>query len=106
MIVFARENLLVTNEFTVLQAFALYLVALRVQSKTQSTWTLFALVLRIAQSFEIHKDAGGTTLSFFEAQQRSLLWWQIMVLDLRCAEDRGTQPMIFDGSFDTSMSQY
>jgi hypothetical protein len=100
---FARENLLVTNEFTVLQAFALYLVALRVHSKTQSTWTLFALVLRIAQSFEIHKDAGGTNLSFFEAQQRSLLWWQIMVLDLRCAEDRGTQPMIFDGSFDTSM---
>jgi hypothetical protein len=100
---FARENLLVTNEFAVLQAFALYLVALRVHSKTRSTWTLFALVLRIAQSFEIHKDAGGINLSFFEAQQRSLLWWQIMVLDVRCAEDRGTQPMIFDGSFDTSM---
>jgi hypothetical protein len=100
---FARGYLLVTNEFAVLQAFALYLVALRVHSKTRSTWTLFALVLRIAQSFEIHKDAGGINLSFFEAQQRSLLWWQIMVLDVRCAEDRGTQPMIFDGSFDTSM---
>lgn len=100
---FARENLLVTNELTVLQAFAIYLAALRVHSKTRFTWTLFALILRIAQSFEIHKDAGSTNLSFFEAQQRSLLWWQIMVLDLRCAEDRGTQPMIFDGSFDTSM---
>ncbi|KAK9485322.1 fungal-specific transcription factor domain-containing protein [Lipomyces starkeyi] len=100
---FARENLIVTNEFAVLQAFVLYLVALRVHSKTRSTWTLFALVLRIAQSFDIHKDADGINLSFFEAQQRSLLWWQIMVLDIRCAEDRGTQPMIFDGSFDTSM---
>ncbi|KAK9489924.1 fungal-specific transcription factor domain-containing protein [Lipomyces doorenjongii] len=100
---FARENLLVTNEFAVLQAFVLYLVALRVHSKTRSTWTLFALVLRIAQSFDIHKDADGSNLSFFEAQQRSLLWWQIMVLDVRCAEDRRTQPMIFDGSFDTSM---
>jgi hypothetical protein len=100
---FARENLLVTNEFAVLQAFVLYLVALRVHSKTRSTWTLFALVLRIAQSFDIHKDADGINLPFFEAQQRSLLWWQIMVLDVRCAEDRGSQPMIFDGSFDTSM---
>jgi hypothetical protein len=100
---FARENLLVTNEFAVLQAFALYLVALRVHSKTRSTWTLFALVLRIAQSFEIHKDAIGINLSFFEAQQRSLLWGQIMVLDVRCAEDQCTRPMIFDGSFDDSM---
>ncbi len=100
---FARENLLVTNEFAVLQAFVLYLIALRVHSKTRSTWTLFALVLRIAQSFDIHKDADGINLSFFEAQQRSLLWWQIMVLDIRCAEDQGTQPMISDGFFDTSM---
>ncbi|KKO97077.1 fungal specific transcription factor domain-containing protein [Trichoderma harzianum] len=100
---FARENLLITDEFAVLQAFAIYLFTLRVHSKTQSTWTLFALVLRIAQSFGIHKDADGTGLSFFEAQQRSLLWWQIMILDVRCAEDRGTQPMIFDGSFNTSM---
>ena len=100
---FTRENLLVTQEFAVLQAFAIYLVALRAHSKTRSTWTLFALVLRIAQSFGIHKDACGINLSFFEAQQRSLLWWQIMVLDVRCAEDRGTQPMIFDASFDTSM---
>lgn len=100
---FARENLLVTNEFAVLQALAIYLVALRVHSKTRSTWTLFALVLRIAQSFEIHKDAASMNLSFFETQQRSLLWWQIIVLDIRCAEDRDTQPMIFDGSFDTSM---
>jgi hypothetical protein len=100
---FARENLLITDEFAVLQAFTIYLFTLRVHSKTQSTWTLFALVLRIAQSFGIHKDADGTGLSFFEAQQRSLLWWQIMILDIRCAEDRGTQPMIFDGSFNTSM---
>ncbi|QKX64187.1 uncharacterized protein TRUGW13939_11360 [Talaromyces rugulosus] len=99
----ARENLLITNEIAVLQAFALYLFALRVHSKTQSTWTLFALVLRIAQSFGIHKDANDTSLSFFEAQQRSLLWWQIMILDVRCAEDRGTQPMIFEGSFNTPM---
>lgn len=100
---FARENLLITNEFAVLQAFAIYLFALRVHSKTQSTWTLFALVLRIAQSFGIHKEADRINLSIFEAQQRSLLWWQIMILDVRCAEDRGTQPMIFDGSFNTSM---
>jgi hypothetical protein len=100
---FAKENLLITDEFAVLQAFTIYLFTLRVHSKTQSTWTLFALMLRIAQSFGIHKDADGTGLSFFEAQQRSLLWWQIMILDVRCAEDRGTQPMIFDGSFNTSM---
>jgi hypothetical protein len=100
---FARENLLITNEFSVLQAFTLYLFTLRVHSKTQSTWTLFALVLRIAQSFGIHKDADNVNLSFFEAQQRSLLWWQIMTLDIRCAEDQGTQPMIFDGFFNTSM---
>ena len=100
---FAREHLLVTDEFAVLQAFALYLFALRVHSKTRSTWTLFALVLRIAQSLGLHKDAGSINLSFFEAQQRRLVWWQIIVLDVRCAEDQGTQPMILDGSFDTSM---
>lgn len=100
---FARENLLATNEFAVLQAFALYLIALRIHSKTRSTWTLSALVLRIAHSFGIHKDACVRNLSFFEAQQRRLLWWQIMVLDVRVAEDQSTQPMIYDGSFDTSM---
>ena len=99
---FARENLLNTNDITVLQAFTIYLGALRIHNN-RSTWTLFAIALRIAQSLRLHNDPSTSNASAFETQQRRLLWWQIMALDIRCAEDRGTQPMVFDGSFDTRL---
>jgi len=34
---------------------------------------------------------------------RRRLWWQVLVLDMRASEDRGSKPVILESSFNTKM---
>jgi hypothetical protein len=53
-------------------------------------WILIGLVLRIAQRIGIHLKSYPTNLSIIEVQTRRRLWWQIIILDARCAQRCGT----------------
>lgn len=57
--------------------------------------------MRIAQGLGLHRDGDGSGLSAFEAEIRRRVWWQILVLDMRASEDRGSEPLILEGSFNT-----
>ena len=59
--------------------------------------------MRIGHSFNLHRDGDGSALPPFKAELRRRLWWQLCILDLRASEDRGTDPMILDGTHDTEM---
>jgi hypothetical protein len=59
--------------------------------------------MRIAQGLGLHRDGDGQAFSAFEGEIRRRLWWQIMALDMRASEDRGSEPILSETSFNTSM---
>ncbi|KAI0474124.1 fungal-specific transcription factor domain-containing protein [Xylariaceae sp. FL0804] len=98
----AKADFLTTSELVVAQAFTLFLLVVRRLDDTRFAWTLTGLAIRIAQSLGLHRE--GThfqDLSPFDVEMRRRLWWAICVLDLRSAEDQGTELTIGDRSFDT-----
>lgn len=49
----------------------------------------------------LHRDGEKFGLSPYDTEMRRRLWWQICVLDVRASEDHGSDPSIFDHTFDT-----
>lgn len=99
----ARAGFLNTQERIVLTAFVLFLVCVRHQDDTLVVWTLTGLAIRIALSLGIHRDGTRFGLTPFETEMRRRLWWQVVSLDLRAADDQGTDPSIMEHSFDTKL---
>ncbi|KAI0170020.1 fungal-specific transcription factor domain-containing protein [Hypoxylon sp. FL1284] len=98
----AKANFLVTSELVVVQAFTLFLVLVRRYDDTRFAWTLTGLAIRISQSLGIHRE--GTRfddLTPFDVEMRRRLWWAICILDLRSAEDQGTELTIAERTYDT-----
>ena len=78
-------------------------MALRSYDKSRSSWALIGLAVRIAHGLGFHRDGDGRAFRAFDAEMRRRLWWQILVLDMRISEDRGSEPVILEGSFNTRM---
>ncbi|KAH0543582.1 hypothetical protein FGG08_002143 [Glutinoglossum americanum] len=99
----ARAGFLDTRELIILQAFVIFLVCVRRQTESRRVWTLTGLAIRVAQSLGLHRDGAAFKLSPFETEMRRRLWWQICILDIRSAEDDGSDPSIMEYSFDTKL---
>lgn len=100
----AKANFVATSELVVLQAFLLYLVLIRRHDDTRFCWSLTGLAIRIGQSMGIHRD--GTYLpglTPLEIEMRRRLFWGLCILDLRSAEDQGTELTITEKMFDTEL---
>jgi hypothetical protein len=101
----ARAGFLATQDLTVLQAFILYLICARRDSNGPDVWTLTSLAVRIAMRLGLHRDQDETTstLSHYEIGLRRRLWWQICILDIRTAEDGGTDPLLYEHMFNVRL---
>ncbi|ATZ49898.1 hypothetical protein BCIN_05g02960 [Botrytis cinerea B05.10] len=97
----ARAGFLNTNEIMTVQAFVLFLTCVRRHDDTRFVWSLTGLVMRIGHSLGLHRDGEKFGLSPYNTEMRRRLWWQICVLDVRASEDHGSDPSIFDHTFDT-----
>ncbi|KAF1816509.1 hypothetical protein P152DRAFT_428643 [Eremomyces bilateralis CBS 781.70] len=97
----ARANFLQSDEIIVLQAFVMFLVALRRNDDARVIWTLVGLIVRMAQSLGLHRDGTHFNLKPFEIEMRRRLWWQTCILDIRAAEDHGCDPTITEHMYDT-----
>ncbi|KAI9171854.1 Bikaverin cluster transcription factor bik5 [Paramyrothecium foliicola] len=97
----AAADYLNANDLTTIQAFAIYVCMLRCQSHGRTTWSLTALLVRLAQAMNLHRDGDGHRFSIFEAEMRRRLWGFILILDIRCSEDRGTDNIVLAKSFNT-----
>ena len=64
---------------------------------------MIGVAMRIAQNIGLHRDGDGQEFGAFEAEMRRRLWWQILVLDMKAFEDRGTEPLLTGSSFTTVM---
>ncbi|KAI3324823.1 hypothetical protein HD806DRAFT_56535 [Xylariaceae sp. AK1471] len=100
-----RANYLNNASLETLQALTLYTCCLRSHNGSRASWALLGLPIRLAQALNIHQDGDGTHSRFspYEAELRRRLWWQLIVLDIRAAEDRGTNTIIAHGSYDTRL---
>jgi hypothetical protein len=78
-------------------------VVQRSLNRARHSWTLIGLAVRIAHGMGLHRDGDGRTFTAFEAEMRRRIWWQILALDMRASEDRGSEPILADNSFNTAM---
>ncbi|CAK7207668.1 hypothetical protein SEUCBS139899_010479 [Sporothrix eucalyptigena] len=98
----SKANFLVSSDLVTLQAFVLLLVLVRKQEDTRLAWTLTGLAIRIGHSIGLHRDGTNfTNLSPFETEMRRRLFWALCILDMRCAEDQGTDLTILEQGVDT-----
>lgn len=100
----AKAQFLTSPDLVVLQALVLFIVLVRRHDDTRFSWTMTGLAIRIAHSLGLHRDGVHfPNLTPYEAEMRRRLWWAICVLDLRAAEDQGTDLTILDRLFDTEI---
>ena len=60
-----------------------------------------SIAIRLAHSMGLHRENSRANLSPFQTEMRRRLWWSIVHLDIRCVEDRGSDPFVLDNSFNT-----
>ncbi|QSZ29398.1 hypothetical protein DSL72_003912 [Monilinia vaccinii-corymbosi] len=96
-----ESDFLSSVEIVTLQALIIYIAAMRSHDRSRTTWTFIGLAVRIARAIGLHREpAYGEP---FDLEMRRRSWWTLLVLDTRASEDRGTEAMITDESFDTKL---
>ncbi|RYP69817.1 hypothetical protein DL769_005169 [Monosporascus sp. CRB-8-3] len=106
----ARADYLNSDSLETLQALTIYVACLRCHSGSRSSWALLSLPVRLAQALGLHREAGAAgdgapapRFSAYETELRRRLWWQLIVLDVRGVEDRGSDPIVARGSYDARL---
>ncbi|PKX89574.1 putative C6 transcription factor [Aspergillus novofumigatus IBT 16806] len=99
----SRAGLLNTQSLMLLQAAVHFLIGVRREDDTKFVWTMTAVVLRLAQGIGLHRDGTNFGLKPFETEMRRRLWWHICLLDIRSAEEHGTDAQIHDRMYDTRL---
>ncbi|KAK2747466.1 C6 transcription factor [Colletotrichum kahawae] len=98
-----KADYLNSTEVKTLQALTNYVCFLRTHNASRASWALIPLVVRLAQALHLHRDGVSPPIPPFEAEMRRRLWWMIVVLDIRAAEDRGTDAAIPRQSYNTQL---
>lgn len=79
-----------TADMAVLQALVLYLTSIRQLVDPRSLFCLTAVAERIAKRNGLHRDFRNRGLSLFNLEMRKRLWWNIVMLEGRVAEQSGS----------------
>ncbi|KAF3481323.1 activator of stress protein 1 [Arthroderma uncinatum] len=97
----ANAAWLKTTAMPVLQAYILFLIAIRTQVDPQTFWILTGIAVRLAQRMGLHRDGENLGLPPFEVQMRRRLFWQLLPLDGYAGQVSGTGISISPSSWDT-----
>ncbi|KLU82374.1 fungal specific transcription factor domain-containing protein [Magnaporthiopsis poae ATCC 64411] len=101
-IALAKAEFLTSTDLTTFQAFVLYTTLVRRRNDTRYAWTLVGLAVRISHALGLHRDPTNFPgISPFDCEMRRRLFWYLMSMDSRAAEDQGADLIITDRSFDT-----
>ncbi|TKA21958.1 hypothetical protein B0A50_08654 [Salinomyces thailandicus] len=92
-----------TSDFMVLQAFVLYLAALRSLGDTSLVWAMNGLAIRIAGTMGLARDGSTLGLPPFECEMRRRLWWTLVYLDARTAELVGQDGDLLMQNYDVKL---
>ncbi|KAJ4864013.1 fungal specific transcription factor domain-containing protein [Trichoderma breve] len=80
-----KYSFLKNYNMTTLQAVVLYLLSLEGRYDRHAQWVISGVIMRIAQKMGYHRDGSQLNLIPFETEMRRRIWWQIMMLDAKCA---------------------
>ncbi|TQV90798.1 C6 transcription factor [Cordyceps javanica] len=93
-----------TVDVTVLQAVMFFVLVLRKTGEARSAGSLVGVIVHLSQCLRLHKDGAGMyDLTPFQKEMRRRLFWCVVVLDHRSAEDLGTDPMLPEHMWDTPL---
>lgn len=99
----SKANFLNASDLSVIQAFTIFLVIVRRHDESRFCWSLIGLLVHLAQGMGLHRDGSHFGLGPFETEMRRRLWWALLVLDLRSAEELGSDLIIGEIMYDTQM---
>ncbi|KAI1389584.1 fungal-specific transcription factor domain-containing protein [Hypoxylon trugodes] len=100
----AKADFLNVPDITLLQAFVIFLFLLRRHDSPRFIWMMTGLAIRMAQALGLNRDGSRFShLTPYEIEMRRRMWWCVCALDIRAAENQGTDLTITHGSFDTQM---
>ncbi|RSL87571.1 hypothetical protein CEP52_015483 [Fusarium oligoseptatum] len=99
----ARADFLNTSDITVLQALSIFLAVVRHEDGSRTCWSLTGLAIHLARGMGLHRDGSHLALSPLEREMRRRLWWGLLFLDVRSAEELGTDLIVAESTFDTQM---
>lgn len=71
-------ELLVTSDRLVLQAFMLYLLAMRNRARPAAIFSLTGIASRIAERIGLQRDGTTLNLSHLRSEERRRMWWQVL----------------------------
>ncbi|GMG03530.1 unnamed protein product [Aspergillus oryzae] len=90
-----------TTELQILQAYVLFLIAMRTRIDPHTFWIWTGVAVRIAQRMGLHRDGEDLDLSPFDVEMRRRLFWQLIPLDGYAGQVSGTGISIAPGDWDT-----
>ncbi|EEY23471.1 fungal specific transcription factor domain-containing protein [Verticillium alfalfae VaMs.102] len=100
----ARADFIRLPTVSLVQAFIIFLGLARRHDSPRYVWMMTGLAARMAVAVGLHRDGTHFAhLSPYEVEMRRRVWWCLCLLDIRAAEDQGTEFSIADGAFDTRM---
>lgn len=77
----AHAGFLKSTKIITLQAYVIYLAALRRDESPKVVWSLAGLAMRVAQTMGLRSDGVHWGLSPFNVEMRRRLWWELCTLE-------------------------
>ncbi|KAI1757141.1 hypothetical protein F4782DRAFT_481397 [Xylaria castorea] len=87
----ANARFLMSSDFNVLQAYTIYLFAIRLSVGPHELWNLTGIAKRNAQRLGLHQGNLVLGITPFEVEMRRRLWYQIYMHDALAAKIAGVQ---------------
>ncbi|KAI1189229.1 hypothetical protein F5B17DRAFT_220381 [Nemania serpens] len=87
----ANARFLMSSNLSVLQAYTIYLFAIRLSVGPHELWNLTGIAKRNAQRLGLHQGNLALGITPFEAEMRRRLWYQIYMHDVLAAKIAGVQ---------------
>ncbi|CAK7223067.1 hypothetical protein SEUCBS140593_005112 [Sporothrix eucalyptigena] len=99
----AKANFLDSFDLEIVQALVIFLMLCRRYDSPRFVWMMTGLVIRMAKGLGLHRDGSnfGSSLTAYEVEIRRRVWWTVCAIDVRSAEDQGTDLTILPSDFDT-----
>ncbi|CAK7272042.1 hypothetical protein SEPCBS57363_004933 [Sporothrix epigloea] len=99
----AKANFLENFDLEIVQALVIFLLLCRRYDSPRFVWMMTGVVIRMAKGLGLHRDGSnfGSSLTAYEIEIRRRVWWTICAIDVRSAEDQGTDLTIKPSDFDT-----
>ena len=96
-----RANFTSSMNILLVQAFSLYLLAIRQYHEPNAFWILTGTAVRLGQRMGLHRDGTSIGLSLFETELRRRVWWRLMALDGQSAELCGAGLSVGSSHYDS-----